>query len=73
MTETNLKIRLMEVLGKGRVVPSLSSQIVEDVRLDRKEIHVLVFTDVVHSIELLKIMTRLSLIYYCHDDTASSL
>ena len=63
----------MEVLGKGRVVPSLSSEIVEDVRLDGKEIHVLVFTDVVHSIELLKIMTWLSLIYYCHDDTASSL
>ena len=52
---------MVEVWSEGRGVPSFSGQVVEDVRLRGNEIQVLVLiiTDIVHSIELLKLNTKI--------------
>ena len=54
---------MVEVWSEGRGVPSFSGQVVEDVRLRLRgnEIQVLVLSiaDIVHSIELLKLNTKI--------------
>ena len=52
---THLKIGWAEVGGHSRCFHSVSGQIVEKMRLRGNEIHFLVFTDVVDSVELLEI------------------
>ena len=54
---------MVEVWSEGRGVPSFSGQVVENVRLRLRgnEIQVLVLSiaDIVHSIELLKLNTKI--------------
>ena len=52
---------MVEVRSECRGVPSFSGKVVEDVRLRGNEIQVLVLiiADIVHSIELLKLNTKI--------------